>query len=113
MAGRPPMTQNPMQVAQALRNPQALGMQAPAATPHNYGVPRGGSPIPMPSGGMAMPTAGIPMPDTQPRPYNPQGRMPIPKATPHNYGVPRGGAPIPMPSTATTMPVGTVPPRAY
>ena len=45
--GRPPMMNNPMQYVQALR--------APAAIPHNFGVPAGGQPVPMPSGGISMP----------------------------------------------------------
>ena len=120
------MINNPKQYAQALR--------APAAIPHNFGVPAGGSPIAMPSGGVSMPTTGIQMPDTIPRAYPmgggvrmpapprtpetyrppaqigaqpAQGRMPIPRTVPHNFG-----APATMPS-GVRMPAGAVPPRAY
>lgn len=133
--GRPPMMNNPMQYVQALR--------APAAIPHNFGVPAGGQPVPMPSGGISMPA-----PPRIPETYRPpiqvgggdvrvpnmpaggwggvvnaaapivgaqpaQGRMPIPRTTPHNFGVPNGGQPIPMPAGGVRMPAGAVPPRAY
>ena len=75
------MINNPKQYAQALRAP------APAAIPHNFGVPAGGQPIPMPSGGVSMPTTGIQMPDTIPRAYPMGGgvSMPAPPRTPETY----------------------------
>jgi hypothetical protein len=128
------MINNPKQYAKALRNPQSIGMQAPAAIPHNFGVPNGGSPVPMPSGGISMPA-----PPRTPETYRPQpilrdqavaptmpagnmnpvggngfaaqpapivqGRMPIPRAP--IPAVPRTG--LNAPNTNT----GVVPPRAY
>lgn len=96
--GRPPMMNNPMQYVQALR--------APAAIPHNFGVPAGGQPVPMPSGGVSMPTTGIQMPDTIPRAYPMGGgvSMPAPPRTPETYRPPIqvGGGDVRVPN----MPAG-------
>jgi hypothetical protein len=106
--GRPPMMNNPMQYVQALR--------APAAIPHNFGVPAGGQPIPMPSGGISMPA-----PPRIPETYRPPiqvggGDVRVPNMPAGGWGgVVNAAAPIvgAQPVVQGRMPIPKVAPHNY
>ena len=106
--GRPPMMNNPMQYVQALR--------APAAIPHNFGVPAGGSPVPMPSGGISMPA-----PPRIPETYRPPiqvggGDVRVPNMPAGGWGgVVNAAAPIvgAQPVVQGRMPIPKVAPHNY
>jgi hypothetical protein len=106
--GRPPMMNNPMQYVQALR--------APAAIPHNFGVPAGGQPVPMPSGGISMPA-----PPRIPETYRPPiqvggGDVRVPNMPAGGWGgVVNAAAPIvgAQPVVQGRMPIPKVAPHNY
>lgn len=106
--GRPPMMNNPMQYVQALR--------APAAIPHNFGVPAGGQPIPIPSGGISMPA-----PPRIPETYRPPiqvggGDVRVPNMPAGGWGgVVNAAAPIvgAQPVVQGRMPIPKVAPHNY
>lgn len=106
--GRPPMMNNPKQYVQALR--------APAAIPHNFGVPAGGQPVPMPSGGISMPA-----PPRIPETYRPPiqvggGDVRVPNMPAGGWGgVVNAAAPIvgAQPVVQGRMPIPKVAPHNY
>ena len=102
------MINNPKQYAQALR--------APAAIPHNFGVPAGGQPVPMPSGGISMPA-----PPRIPETYRPPiqvggGDVRVPNMPAGGWGgVVNAAAPIvgAQPVVQGRMPIPKVAPHNY
>lgn len=102
------MINNPKQYVQALR--------APAAIPHNFGVPVGGSPVPMPSGGISMPA-----PPRIPETYRPPiqvggGDVRVPNMPAGGWGgVVNAAAPIvgAQPVVQGRMPIPKVAPHNY